>query len=145
MNSVTSWKCPYYPAAILPVFTVCTFERLLRIMNSQVSSQVSSACELLRADIALKENLSRHMHHLHMHLQHVLILCHTSHILIKLTSAHKERYEADLVQLSADFTLASFTRVTMHMTLHQVNMIGHKVTLAADVPRMEILQTEPPE
>ena len=58
----------------IPVLAVGALEGLLGVVDPQVPLQVRLACELLRADAALKQHLGRHVHHLDVHPQDVLVL-----------------------------------------------------------------------
>lgn len=57
-----------------PVVAEVALERLVRVMRPDVSLEMRFARELLGADTALKQHISWHVHHLHMHLQDVLVL-----------------------------------------------------------------------
>ena len=80
---VTSYSCfsPYYELVCweiyllyLPVLAVRTLERFLRFVDSKVALQVGFASEFLGADRALEQDFSRHVNHLDVHFQNVLVL-----------------------------------------------------------------------
>ena len=58
----------------LPVLAVRTLERFLRFVDSKVALQVGFTCEFLGADRALEQDFSRHVNHLDVHFQNVLVL-----------------------------------------------------------------------
>ncbi|KAF6039844.1 hypothetical protein EB796_001841 [Bugula neritina] len=99
-----------------PVVAVRTGKRLLRVVSSKMTFEMSLPRELLRADGTLVQHLRLRVHHLDVHLQDILVF----------------------VQLAAGGARAALRGVPVHVSLYDVRVLGYVMTHLADVPRSDV-------